>query len=290
MKDFMVFGDTCSRCGLCAEVCPNKIISSDDLVMNYIEERKHLCFNCGQCMAICPSASVVVKGLSYDSDFFELPKNQDKFLDLISTRRAIRNFKDTPVPKEMLEKIVEAIKFAPPGFPPIKSEIIVVQDTDVIREALKYMIEVYDGLVEAISNPIKRIFVRKQVGHKKYLQMESHLIPMLKSRLPGLKNGTEDTITRNAPALIIFHTDKNGEEVNEDIFVAATYAMLAAHSLGLGGSIMDIIPPAIDRNAELRKLFCIPKDHEVIASVIIGYPKYKYSRGIKRKLKSVRWI
>jgi hypothetical protein len=66
--------------------------------------------------------------------------------------------------------------------------------------------------------------------------------------------------------------------------------MLASHSLGLGGSIMDIIPPAINKSPELRKMFTIPDDHDVITSIIIGYPKYKYRRGIKREQKEVSWI
>lgn len=120
--------------------------------------------------------------------------------------------------------------------------------------------------------------------------MREHLIPLLKSRLPELKKGTEDTITRYAPAMILFLADKHDEDISKDISIAATYGMLATHSLGLGGSIMDLIPPAIDKNKELRKLFCIPDNGQVVTFIIIGYPKYKYQRGIKRELKSVTWL
>jgi hypothetical protein len=60
--------------------------------------------------------------------------------------------------------------------------------------------------------------------------------------------------------------------------------------MGLGGSIMDIIPPAIDRDPELRKMFCIPDDQEVAAALILGYPRYKYQRGIRRKIRGVHWL
>jgi hypothetical protein len=40
----------------------------------------------------------------------------------------------------------------------------------------------------------------------------------------------------------------------------------------------------------LRKMFSIPDNQEVITSIIIGYPKYKYQRGIKRSLRSVKWL
>jgi len=53
---------------------------------------------------------------------------------------------------------------------------------------------------------------------------------------------------------------------------------------------MGIIPPAVERNRELRKLFSISEGNEVLSSMILGYPKYRYQRAIKRELKSVTWI
>ncbi len=90
--------------------------------------------------------------------------------------------------------------------------------------------------------------------------------------------------------MILFLAEKNGEDISQDISIAATYGILASHSLGLGGSIMDIIPPAINRSPELRKMYNIPDEQDVITTMIIGYPKYKYRRGIKRKLKEVKWL
>jgi nitroreductase len=209
---------------------------------------------------------------------------------MILTRRAVRNFVDKPVPKEMLEKIVQAISLAPPGFPPIKHEITVVQDPDVMKKALPYMVNLYGLLYRIYQNPAARLFLRMEAGKRKFRLMESHLIPMLKVRLPGLKNGTEDTITRNAPAMILFHADKGGEPVADDVYVAATYCILAAHAIGLGGTIMDVIPPAINRKAELRAMFGIPDGNEVVASVILGFPKYKYRRCIVRSVKNVKFV
>ena len=252
-----------------------------------------VCFKCGQCMAICPTQSIVVDGLSYSQDFFDLPEmhNQPEyFSNLISTRRAIRNFKEKTVEKELLDEIVKAIAFAPPGFPPLKYDLVVVQNSAIIKQALPYMIQLYDFLVNAMNNPIKRIFIKKEVGELRFRTMKEHLIPLLKMKLPGLKDGTEDTITRNAPAMILFLADKTGEDISEDIHIAATYGILSAHSLGLGASIMDLIPPAINKKIELRKMFGLAENQDVIASIILGYPKYTFQRGIKRQIRNVWWI
>jgi nitroreductase/NAD-dependent dihydropyrimidine dehydrogenase PreA subunit len=285
--------ETCNACGLCAQVCPNQIIKkTDSASLSFRQDRLPLCFRCGQCMAVCPTQSIVVEGLSYARDFFELPQTPcaQSFFDLIARRRAVRNFEDRPVPRDLLEKIVEAISFAPPGFPPIKTEVVVVQDTAVIRQALPHMIDLYDLLLRAMQHPIKRLFVRHSAGAETFHTLETHLVPLLITRLPELKQGTEDTLTRGAPAMIVFHAHRAAENYKADAYIALTYGFLAAHALGLGGSAMDIIPPAIEKSRELRKLFLIPETNQVVAAMILGYPKYRYQRGIKRSLKSVQWI
>jgi ferredoxin len=285
---------TCTACGLCSEICPNLIMQvNDESTMALRPDRLPLCIQCGQCMAICPSQAIVVAGLAYSQDFFELPGGSVTampFLEMIQTRRATRVFKDQPVPRELLEKVVQATSFAPPGFTPLKTEVVVVQDTAVTRQALPEMIKVYDNLVKAMSQPVGRFFVRRKVGEAKYNTLTRHVIPLMKSRLPELKYGTEDTITRGAPAMIVFHADRDADNYEGDIHIALTYAFLAAHALGLGATAIDLIPPAIQNNQILRKLFKIPERNVVVSALILGYARYRYQRGIKHNLKSVIWI
>lgn len=285
---------TCKACGTCADVCPNKIMHKNDAskTISFRIGRIKSCIKCGQCMAVCPTRSIQVNGLDYEKDFFVLPETEpfeNAFYNMIRSRRAVRNFKDKSVPRALLEQIIEAVSYAPPSFPPIKTEAIVVQDTEIIRKALPAMIGMYDMLVKAMGNPIARIFIRKGAGAEKFSVLEKHVIPLMKQRLPELKAGTEDTITRHAPAMIIFHADRNAENYHPDIYIAMTYGVLAAHALGLGATIIDLIAPAIEREKKLREMFSIPSGNEVVAAMIVGYPKYRYQRGIKRQLKSVTW-
>jgi nitroreductase/NAD-dependent dihydropyrimidine dehydrogenase PreA subunit len=291
---YTVNQQTCKLCGTCSAICPNRIIKQDEQGrMFFLPERLAMCFRCGQCMAICPTRSVQVDGLSYERDFFDLPPRADgstAFFDLIASRRAVRNFQEKPVPRELLEKIVDAISLAPPGFPPLKTELVVVQDTARIRQALPHMIQVYDFLVKAMHNPIGRQVVRSHLDAERFNTLRQHVIPLLEKRLPELKSGAEDTITRNAPAMILFHANRKAENYRADIYIAVTYGFLAAHALGLGGAAMDLIPPAIEQNKTLRALFGLADSQEVVASMIVGYPKYRYQRAIRRELKSVTWF
>jgi nitroreductase/NAD-dependent dihydropyrimidine dehydrogenase PreA subunit len=286
---------TCRKCGACVDLCPNRIIKKKSSgQIEFLEERLWMCFQCGHCMAVCPTASIHVPGLTYERDFYPQPRltgeENKQFVHLINSRRAVRSFQDKPVPHELLEKVVQAIQAAPPGFPPIKTEVTVVENPEAIKQALPMMINLYEYLVKAMGNPISRMFVRQNAGREKFITLQKHVIPLLIERLPELKSGEEDTITRHAPALILLHADRKTENFMADIYIALTYGFLAAQSLGLGSSAMDLIPPAVDKSKDLREFFKIPDNNTVVASIILGYPKHHFQRGIKRELKSVTWI
>ena len=97
---------TCKVCGLCSEVCPNKILSKNPLGgITFRQDRLSFCMKCGQCMAICPTKSIRIEGLSYSGDFFEIPERlavEAPFFNMIASRRAIRNFRDQACAKGLI--------------------------------------------------------------------------------------------------------------------------------------------------------------------------------------------
>jgi ferredoxin len=292
--EITVHTETCRACGLCGQVCPNLITAKGhDGVMFVRPDRQIHCTQCGQCMAICPTESIQVEGLSYTEDLIPLPMVApvaDQFWSLIASRRAVRTYRREPVPRELLEQVVDAISFAPPSFPPVKIEAVVVQDPAAMRKALPIMIDQYDKVVQAVQNPIARRMIRRRVGPDKYQMLESHVVPLMEGRLPALRAGTEDTITRGAPAMILLHARQDAENRVADAYVALAFGLLAAHALGLGACPLDLVPPAVDRSPRLREMFKIPMNNVPIAAFILGYPRNPYRRAIRRRLRWVEWV
>ena len=280
----------CKNCRTCTEICPNVIFIAEDHTTKVRPERISLCFACGQCMAACREKAISVEGLDYDRDFFELPESVNSFNALIQTRRSIRSFKDIPVPKEILEQVVDAITYAPLSFPPLKTEITVIQDKKLIEAALPLMVKFFDELLTVLKKPVIGYILKKRIGQEKYRQIKNHITPIFNLKLPFIKKGTEDAITRNAHAMILFHADSQSDNYENDIFIAVAYALLRAHSLGLGATAINLIPPAVERSSQLRQMFKIPEGNRVVASIIFGYPKHTYRRAIKRQLKSITWL
>lgn len=290
MDHFFINRDTCSKCGICVEICPASVIQKNkDGEINFVANHLHLCVSCGQCMAVCHTKSIVVKGFSYETDFFELSDNKD-FFSLVEHRRSVRRFKPMPVNKSDMEKILYALTQAPHGDAHHHVEVTIVNSREKIMEALPHISAFYDKLEKWLQNPIIRHMIKKKKGSDTLNTLRNHLLPRIKKGIYRNVSYEYDGITRGAHTLMLFHAHKDSEEHKEDSYILVTYAMLAAQALGLGSTIIGLVPPAINKSKELRKIFAIPDDHESVVSIILGYPKYKYRRGIKRQLKKINWL
>ena len=102
-----------------------------------------------------------------------------------------------------------------------------------------------------------------------------------------MKKG-DNWVTYDAPLAMYFYGSPYCDPA--DPIVTATYAMLAAESLGLGTCMLGGIHPMIQDG---RKARIFREKHGIkYASreglfVIMGYPAVKYHRGIRRTFASV---
>ncbi len=284
--------DTCKKCKLCIEVCPCNILRTNEKEeVCFIPEREVICLKCGQCMAICSTQSIMVNGISYDNDCIDLPENNvdyKTFIDFLANRRSVRNFKNKPVSNEIINKILASISYAPFGADPEKVNVTIVNNRKKIESTLPHIEGFLDNIVKWIENPMTSFMIKRKKSQETFNTIKNHLYPIAKLENYKLKFG--DRITRSAPAIIIFHANKKAEEHTNNSLIYATYVMLAANSLGLGATMIGIIPAAINKVKEVRDIFQIPTENEAIMSVIIGYPKYKYKQTIKRKVQKINWI
>ena len=75
------------------------------------------CIECGHCVAVCPRAAVAIPEYDmedveeYDKDEFSV--DPEHFLHAVKFRRSIRSYKDQPLEKEKLEKILQAATYNP---------------------------------------------------------------------------------------------------------------------------------------------------------------------------------
>ena len=165
-----------------------------------------------------------------------------------------------------------------------------MQKRKTIEQALPFMVDLYEKLGKWMKNPFIRFMIRRRAGRETFNTLRTHVLPSLAYRLPAMKAGTDDTITRGAPAMLLLHAQREAGNHTEDAMIDLTYGLLAAHALGLGATAIGLIPPVVERSPELRKLFKIPLENEVLAAMIVGYPKLRFRKGIRRELAGVTWL
>jgi ferredoxin len=275
----------CTSCDLCVIICPAGIPARNEQKEVYFRpERVDVCIKCGHCMAMCETGAISIEGLSYADNFRPVPAlklNHEMFMDFLLSRRSVRVFKDKPVPSEVLQKIVDALSAAPFGVHPDNVGITVVNDKHMIENAFPYMSKTYLQLGKILRVPLLGWLLLKTMPAEMSNTLVNFIVPHIKKGMYDGSSGIDD-ITRNAPAMILFHAPKGAEEHTVDAHIYLTYALLAAHSLGLGAAAIGLIGPAVNQSKPLRKMFRIPSGNEVVESIIVGFPKFPFKRAIVR--------
>ncbi len=287
--------EKCTVCGSCVNVCKDfslkivnqKVVVSDTPCFG--------CIACGHCMAVCPSDAIEIHGrmLSPDNMFvlpdIEKSTDYDELLALLQCRRSIREFKDKPVSEELINKILEAAKTAPMGLPPSDVNVLVLDSKEKVQ-----------GFATDYCNFLKRMkwlvsdwfiaLMRPFWGKPMDEMFKGFVRPLFDIYLGNMDKGI-NLVNYDAPLAMYFYGSPYTDPA--DPIVAATYAMIAAESLGLGTCMLGGVHPLIQSGKKAKKF----REQQGIkfASreglfVIFGYSNVKYLKGIHRNFASVEAI
>lgn len=285
--------EKCNGCGLCVDVCSDSnIILSDGKAVVNNEKSVFGCIGCGHCMAICPTGAIAVDGRYLSpADLFELaPKEEmasyDSIMNLFNHRRSIREFKDKPVGQDLIDKILDAASTAPMGIPPSDVNVLVINGKEKVFEFSRSYCEYLESLKWMVS-PVGLIFMRIFYGKENGEIFRDFIKPLINSYTGYMKKG-ENIVMYDAPLAIYFYGSPYTDPA--DPIIAATYAMTAAESLGLGTCMLGAIHPFIQQGKSAQKFrekWGIRFKSKEGLFLVIGYPKVKYKHGIKRTFANV---
>jgi nitroreductase/NAD-dependent dihydropyrimidine dehydrogenase PreA subunit len=289
-------GETCQGCGTCAAICPRYIPEMKEegerKVARIQREREELCLTCGQCVSVCRSDSIRVQG--FDPEGFSPVKpvdlNGDQLMSLIRHRRSVRRYKNRPVPREVLDQIVEAASLAPTGNGRQSVGLIIIDDPEKLKELSRRAFDFYEKADGMLKNPIARFFMKRKAGERMFGTLRDFVMPGMRWYIRWYREGRSDEIRRDCPALMLFNSSIKEPRADENCLLAATFAMLMAEALGVGNCYNGLLGPAINRVDSNREFVGLGPGREVFASLGLGYGKYKYRKSIPRKLEEVRYL
>lgn len=198
------------------------------------------------------------------------------FIQEIKKRRSVRNYKQIPVKKEIIEEIIQAGKYAPSAKDKQPWRFIVLSNREMIRD---------------ISNVIKQE-IQKIVKKRFFLQLK---YPHLRDKntvrfLAATAFSKKNNLFFNAPVLIFIVT-QDKEFYDESCACCAQNMMLAAHSLNIGSCWIGFAH-FLQLNKEWLEKIGVPQDYHISAALVFGHPDGGPPRASLRKPLAdvINWI
>jgi nitroreductase/NAD-dependent dihydropyrimidine dehydrogenase PreA subunit len=265
--------EKCNQDGICVAECPALIIQMDSK-KDYptpTSDFNDVCLKCGHCVTVCPTGALSLDWLnpedcpSIKQELTVTPKQAEQFL---RGRRSIRTFKEKPVPRTILEKLLEIACSAPSAKNMQPWHWVVVQKPAEVRRLAAMVIDwmrtvILDSPEVAEAMGLIRVVAAWDEGYER--------------------------ICRGAPHVIVVHADNDWGFAAEDCTLALSLLDLYATSIGLGACWGGYFYKAVNAYPPLFEALGLPSDHLAFGAMMVGYPKYKYQRIPIRNRPRVTW-
>jgi len=243
-------------------------------------------------MALCPTNAIEISGREMSAaDLVDLSEMKDKsnyqqLKNLMIGRRSIRDFKDKEIEEELINKIIEAATSAPMGLPPSDVQLVVFRGKEKVKEFSFDVINYFKKISWLFSD--RFIWMWRLLGKEAFELMKSFGKPLV-NFMVETKEKNENYLLYDAPLAMYFLASPYSDPA--DPHITATYAMLAAESLGLGTCMIGSVHPIIQYGAkDLKRKWHIPAKAPAGIVVIFGYPKYKFKAGLRRSFADVTFF
>ncbi len=215
-----------------------------------------------------------------------------EIIKAIQDRRSIRAFRQEPVPKEMIEKILKLSIYAPSAINLQPWEFIVVTGEEKARLSRRLIKAYREKQISCNPGNVKPL-------PKTYGKRGAKTLALMRAFFEEMGTDPDQYINEGscnfygAPVAILLCLDDSFPNARlVDIGIALGYLVLAAHESGLGTCPVGLITAYEE---EIKDLLNIPGDKNVVIGLALGYPdrnipinRFKSQRDHLEKF--VRWI
>jgi len=207
---------------------------------------------------------------------------------LLRERRSVRRYKRDPIPRETLERILEAARYAPTGTNSQNVNHLVLTKAADIAELQQRCIDYYARIFKLARNPAGRAGIAIMAGRRIAQQLEEYL-PKVEEAQRRLQQG-DDRLLYHATAVWLVHAESWDTCSPFNCDVSIYNASLMAHSLGVGCCFNGFVQQAVKNSRPLKTWLGIPKDHACYMTMTMGLQNMRYRRLAERQPAQVRWM
>ena len=196
----------------------------------------------------------------------------EAFLELARGRRSIRKFRQDPLPREALRRIIEAASWAPSASNRQDWEFRVVTSASVKEK----MQDIVRSRWESVLDKSRSEVIKEEL--QKYVSLFDWF-----SHAPALI-----IISAKRPESFLYHIlgDAAGDVAGTDISaaMAAQNLMLAAHASGIGSCC---VTGPLAAQEELKELLEIGKGRKIVCLIALGYPAEQPEAPLRKSVERV---
>jgi nitroreductase/NAD-dependent dihydropyrimidine dehydrogenase PreA subunit len=282
--------NVCKRDGRCVEECPAVVFERREKGRVPEVAHEEYCIACGHCVAICPHGALAHTEFPSGSVHplrQEMIPSGEQALELLRSRRSTRAFKDRPVERELIEKVIEAARLAPSAHNTQSTEFIVIQELAVMQEISRLTADYLEKITKLLRNPLSRAFLRLVEGEKVKGAMRA--LDGFERVVRAVREG-KDRILRHAPVLILFHADRRTVFAEANANLALQNATLVAQALSLGSFWTGYVVSTCDRDMHIPRLLSLPEEHKVYGGLALGYPRFQFGNWMEKRPARVAWM
>ncbi|MFW9872951.1 MAG: nitroreductase family protein [Candidatus Thorarchaeota archaeon] len=251
----------CSNCKECLNDCPTTSFTMDEKLKEIVFDGSS-CILCGHCIAVCPEDAIKYDNMKDNILIFE--RNQDPselisydlLLQFLRAKRSIRQYQQKKIPKEIINKVINSMRYAPTGANMRFFKCLIITD-----DSKKNLLT--DSIIDALESRDTRDLFQK------------------------MRNEGLDPIFYNSPHILIFYSKNPWDTRN--ITIAITYGMLSAQSLGLGSCWIGFAHGILQDHPEIKRKYTGIETY-VLGVMTLGYPAVKYHRAPPRPPLEVKEI
>lgn len=248
--------ERCTGCGKCILICKDFNFRLENDKAKISNTPVFGCIGCGHCMAICPADAIEITGREISkADLFELPSKKasadyEQLVALFRRRRSVREFQEQEISPEIVEKILGAASTAPMGLPPSDVNVLILDSKAKNRQFAADFCNYLNEMKWFVSGWF--LMLMKPFWGKANDEMFKGFVkPLFDVYIKNMQAGI-NLVNYDAPLALYFYGSPYTDPA--DPIVAATAAMYAGESLGLGTCMLGGIHPLI-QNGKKAKIF-----------------------------------
>ena len=283
-----ITAEKCILCGHCVAACPSFVIDLGEKQAEVV--RAEWCMGCGHCGAVCPTEAILQEATSYENypGQGSAPATSPETLGLLlRERRSVRKYKEDAIPRDLIEKILEAGRYAPTGSNSQNVHYLVLTSPDRILQLRNMTLGFYEKIFARARGKFGSVLLGLAAG-RQTLEYLRESLPKAEHAYEKMKKGN-DILFYHAPVVILAHAESWDSSSPFNCSVALYNCSLMAHTLGLGCCFNGFLVNAANRNHKIKTFLEIPSDHKCHAAMTVGYPGVKYRRLVRRESPKVTW-